>query len=242
MLRGRGRRAAMSVLVAALSGVLAVGCGRGSSGGGATVDKKKPEGYASSGQLPEHLAADGTTVVIGSARADTVVRVYEDLRCPVCGEFEEDGGAGALRKMTLDGEVRTEYTLASFLDDRLGGKGSKKAANALRAALEQGKFVEYHDLLFQEQPEEAVDGYTDAFLLRMASHVEGLRGAEFDAAVKGMKYRSFVTASEKAFEADQAPGTPAFAVNGTLLEEDRSNLMFDPKYVPLVVGTSTLPE
>ncbi|MFB7711195.1 DsbA family protein [Streptomyces sp. NPDC056105] len=241
MLRGRRRRAAISVLVAALTGALAVGCGQGSSGGDTAVDKK-PGRYASSGQLPEHLAADGTTVVVGSARADTVVRVYEDLRCPVCREFEEDGGAGALRKMTLDGEVRTEYTLASFLDDRLGGKGSKKAANALRAALEQGKFVEYHDLLFQEQPEEAVDGYTDAFLLRMASRVNGLRGVEFDAAVKGMKYRSFVTASEKAYEADKAPGTPTFAVNGTLLEGDRRNLMFDPRYVPLAVGMSTLPE
>ncbi|MFI9775765.1 DsbA family protein [Streptomyces sp. NPDC051956] len=241
MLRGRGRRAAISVLVAVLTGPLAVGCGRGSSGGDAT-DAKKPERFASSGQLPEHLAADGTTVVVGSSKADTVVRLYEDLRCPVCRDFEEDGGAGALRNMTLHGEVRTEYTLASFLDDRLGGKGSKKAANALRAALEQGKFVEYHDLLFQEQPEEAVDGYTDAFLLRMASRVKGLRGAEFDAAVKGMKYRSFVTASEKAFEADKASGTPAFAVNGTLLKEDRRNLMFDPKYVPLAVRTSTLSE
>ncbi|MFB8269078.1 DsbA family protein [Streptomyces sp. NPDC055955] len=241
MMRGRGRRAARSVLVAALGGVLAVGCGRGSAGGDAT-DAKKPERYASSGQLPEHLAADGTTVVVGSSKADTVVRLYEDLRCPVCREFEEDGGAGALRKMTLAGEVRTEFTLASFLDDRLGGMGSKKAANALRAALEQGKFVEYHDLLFREQPEESVDGYTDAFLLRMASRVKGLRGAEFDAAVKGMKYRSFVTASEKAYEADKAPGTPSFAVNGTLIREDRRNLMFDPRYVPLAVRTSTLPQ
>ncbi|WP_405479032.1 hypothetical protein [Streptomyces sp. NBC_00009] len=65
MPRGRGRRATMSVLVAALTGVLAVGCGRGSSSGDATVDKK-PERYPSSGQLPEHLAADGTTVVVGS--------------------------------------------------------------------------------------------------------------------------------------------------------------------------------
>ncbi|MFF1358651.1 DsbA family protein [Streptomyces sp. NPDC058297] len=234
MLRGRARRAAVSVLVAALTGVLAAGCGRGSSGGDGTSDKK-PERFANSGQLPEHLAADGTTVVVGSSKADTVVRLYEDLRCPVCRDFEEDGGAGALRKMTLHGEVTTEYTLASFLDDRLGGKGSKKAANALRAALEQGKFVEYHDLLFQEQPEEAVDGYTDAFLLRMASRVKGLRGAEFDAAVKGMKYRSFVTASEKAFEADKASGTPAFAVDGTLLKKDWWNLMFDAESVPLVV-------
>ncbi|GAA5016690.1 hypothetical protein GCM10023335_42640 [Streptomyces siamensis] len=51
---------------------------------------------------------------------------------------------------------------ASFLDDRVGGSGSKRAVNALRAALEEGKFVEYHEVLYANQPEESVDGCTDA--------------------------------------------------------------------------------
>ncbi|MEU6662274.1 thioredoxin domain-containing protein [Streptomyces sp. NPDC046821] len=233
-----GRRAAMAVLGTALAGALVTGCG-GKDVSSTDAKHDAPERFANSAQLPEYLAADGTTVVVGSAKADTVVRLYEDLRCPVCRDFEEEGGAGALRKMTLDGEVRTEYTLASFLDDRLGGKGSKKAANALRAALDQGKFVEYHDVLFHEQPEESVDGYTDAFLLRMASRVKGLRGDEFDTAVKDMKYGSFVTASEKAYEQDKVSGTPGFAVNGTLLGDDMRGGMFDPKYLPVVVAMAS---
>jgi hypothetical protein len=100
----------------------------------------------------------------------------------------------------LDRRTRTEYTLASFLDDRAGGRGSKKAVNALRAALERGKFVEYHEVLRAHQPEESTDGYTDACLLELAGKVKGLRSPEFNAAVKNMKYRSFVTASQKAYE------------------------------------------
>lgn len=75
----------------------------------------------------------------------------------------------------LDRRTRTEYTMASFLDDRLGGGGSKKAVNALRAALGEGKFVEYHEVLYANQPEESVDGYTTTALLDLAGEVEGLR-------------------------------------------------------------------
>ncbi|MEW2490650.1 hypothetical protein [Streptomyces sp. NPDC048411] len=45
-----------------------------------------------------------------------------------------------------------------------------------------------------------VDGFTDEFLLEMASRVEGLRGPGFDAAVRTMKYQAFVVASEEALQ------------------------------------------
>lgn len=245
-LRARGAAASAGVLAAVL---LAAGCdtGGGTDGGGdrgsgdgkahaeASPGGKAVAGsFADSGQLPERLAADGTTIVVGSPAAGTAVHVYEDLRCPVCAEFE-NSGADELRDMTVSGEVRTEYTLASFLDDNLGGEGSRKAANALRAALEKGLFLEYHDVLFDHQPEEAVDGYTDAFLLRMAARVDGLRDADFDAAVKGMKYRSFVTASEKAFDDDGVDGTPGFAVDGRLVDATVRNDFFDPGTLPSAV-------
>jgi protein-disulfide isomerase len=241
-LRARGAAVSAGVLAAVL---LAAGCetgggtDRGSGDGKAHVEaspggKAVADSFADSGHLPERLAADGTTIVVGSPEAGTAVHVYEDMRCPVCAEFE-DSGADELRNMTVSGEVRTEYTLASFLDGNLGGEGSRKAANALRAALEKGLFLEYHDVLFDHQPEEAVDGYTDAFLLRMAARVDGLRDAGFDAAVKGMKYRSFVTASEKAFDDDGVNGTPGFAVDGLLVDATVRNDFFDPGTLPSAV-------
>ncbi|MFD6310814.1 DsbA family protein [Streptomyces nigra] len=169
--------------------------------------------------LPERLGADGTTITVGDPEAPVKVHLYEDPRCPYCKEFETTGGGPRLRDAMLDRSVIAEYTLASFLDDRLGGTGSKKAVNALRAALEEGKFVEYHELLYANQPQESVDGYTDAYLLKLAGEVKGLRGPEFDAAVKTMKYRAFVTASEKAYEKaggtkdPEGPGTPTAVIN-----------------------------
>ncbi|WP_434091831.1 DsbA family protein [Streptomyces althioticus] len=189
--------------------------------------------YRSVEELPEELGRDGTTVRVGDPHAPVTVHLYEDPRCPVCEEFETTGAGPELRRATLEGTARTEYTLASFLDDRVGGSGSKKAVNALRAALEEDKFAEYHEVLYANQPEEVVDGYTDAFLLELAGHVEGLRGPEFDDAVRTMKYRDFVTASQKAYEKaggpsdPRGPGTPTAVVNGTMIPAEYNAVLWD---------------
>ncbi|MFD7942533.1 DsbA family protein [Streptomyces sp. NPDC059744] len=171
-------------------------------------------GYATDADIPESLGADGVTVVVGDERADTTVQLYEDLRCPACEEFETQGAGAKLHSLAQHGLVQIHYTLASFLDDRLGGDGSRKAVNALRAALAEGKFVEYHQVLYAHQPDEAVDRYTDDFILKMASRVEGLRGPRFDTAVRTMKYQAFVEASEYAFQHSSTSGTPTLTVSG----------------------------
>ncbi|MEV0220311.1 thioredoxin domain-containing protein [Streptomyces sp. NPDC050704] len=202
------------------------------AGCGQPAVEVKP-GFESAEELPEKLGKDGTSVVVGDPDAKMIVQLYEDPRCPYCEEFETTGGSPQLREAMLDRRARTEYTLASFLDDRVGGSGSKKAVNALRAALKEGKFVEYHEVLYANQPEESVDGYTDTYLLELADEVEGLRGPAFDAAVKTMKYRSFVTASEKAYERaggakePEGPGTPTAVINGKRIPLEYYDLLFD---------------
>ncbi|WP_328678002.1 DsbA family protein [Streptomyces sp. NBC_00322] len=182
-------------------------------------------GHADVADMPESLAADGTSIVVGDAAAHRTVRLYEDPRCPACEEFETTGAGPELQKLTLSGTVQVRYTLASFLDGKLGGNGSKKAVNALRAALEEGKFVEYHQVLYANQPEEAVDGFTDEVLLKLASRVEGLRGTDFDSAVRTMKYQAFVDASERVFQNSIADGTPTMVIDGVPLPELQAGMI-----------------
>lgn len=194
----------------------------------------RPVPYGSVEELPETLAADGTTIVVGDPAAETTVQLYEDPRCPVVEEFEATG-APALRAMTLRREAKTEYTLASFRDDRVGGDGSKRAVNALRAALDTGKFTEYHAVLFENMAKnERVGGYTTAFLLDLADQVQGLRSEAFDSAVETMKYNDFVAASEKTYEAaggddSRGPGTPTVAINGTQITGAQYDWLFERK-------------
>ncbi|MFJ8042882.1 DsbA family protein [Kitasatospora sp. NPDC096147] len=165
-------------------------------------------------QLPARLGADGTTVVVGDPDARHAVQVYADFRCPYCATAE--GATGELlASAAARGELRIEYTLASFLDGRLGGEGSVKAANAARAALEAGRFPEYHAALFANQPtEEGRDGFTDAFLLDVASGVPGLRSDAFDQAVQGLAYRDWVGAARQAFERSGVGSTPTVVLDG----------------------------
>lgn len=183
-------------------------------------------------ELPEDLGADGTTITVGDPKAPLTVHLYEDPRCPYCRQFETTGGGPALRKATLGRQAKTAYTLASFLDDR-GGSGSKKAVNALRAALEQGKFAEYHQVLYASRSAQSAEGYTDAVLLALAKQVRGLRGPAFDTAVKTMQYRSFVTASEQAYERaggreePEGPGTPTAVINGKRIPLEYNQVLLD---------------
>ncbi|GAA3122741.1 DsbA family protein [Streptomyces rectiviolaceus] len=239
----RNARGLAAATVAAIAVVMVTGCApktQSKDEDDKGAGRSRPAPYAGVGELPEELAADGTTIVVGDPAAATTVRLYEDPRCPVVEEFEATG-APALREMTLRREAKTEYTLASFRDDRMGGDGSKRAVNALRAALEAGKFTEYHTVLFENMTEsELAGGYTTASLLKLAGEVEGLRGKPFDSAVATMKYKDFVTASEKTYEAaggddPRGPGTPTVAVNGTQVTGDLYGSLFDKESFDLLL-------
>jgi protein-disulfide isomerase len=241
----RGLAAAVAVAVV---GVSAVGCG--SRGEPAEAKNGRPApAYQALSDVPERLGNDGTTIMVGDPAAPVTVHLYEDPRCPVCKDFETGGGAPRLRAATIRREARTEYTLASFLDDRLGGAGSRKAVNALRAALDKGRFAEYHDVLYAHQPEESVDGFTDAFLLKLAARVPGLRGPDFDSAVKTMKYRSFVDQAEEVYEEaggaqdPHGPGTPTAEIDDVRIPAEYNAVLFDgDAFAGLLTKIRTHPE
>lgn len=165
------------------------------------------------GSLPSRLEADGTTITVGDPSAPHTVAVDEDPRCPVCARFEAANGA-RLTALAAAGKVKLQYTLASFLDAGLGGGGSKRAVNALRAAVQENRFAPLHTLVYAHQPDESHDGFTVADLLDLAGRVPGLRTPAFDAAVRGQSYGSFVTRSEDAFTASGATGTPTVKIDG----------------------------
>ncbi|MEU3601589.1 thioredoxin domain-containing protein [Streptomyces sp. NPDC006798] len=212
--------------------LLPAGCGRTDRAAPARAQELPPP-YVFDDQLPESLGADGTTITVGDSSAPVTVRVYEDPRCPVVEEFELSDGAEVPRSRTRERRVRTEYTLASFRDDSLGGDGSKRAVNALRAAPDAKLFTEYHEVIFRHRAEaEASGGYTTEFLLELAGQVPGLRSGKFDAAVATMSHRDFVVRSQAAYDAangddPRGPGTPTVVVNGKHLSGELYDAIYD---------------
>lgn len=185
--------------------------------------------------LPARLEADGTTITVGNPSARNTVHVYEDPRCPICRQFEAANGS-TLALLAKSGKAKVQYTLASFLDGNLGGGGSQRAANALRAAVAAGSFPMYHAVLYDNQPPEAEDGFTNARLLQLAAQVPGLSGAAFTQAVRTGRYRAFVAASEKAFTDSGATGTPHVVINGTPVTD--ASKLFDASSFALLMKAS----
>ena len=96
------------------------------------------------------------------------------------------------------------------------GEESRRGAVAARAAQEQGKFWEYHDLLYQNQKSINSGAFSDDNLVGFAQEA-GLDATRFRAALESRKYEAVV---EKDFREGQDAGivsTPSFEINGRVL-------------------------
>ncbi|MFE0579846.1 MULTISPECIES: thioredoxin domain-containing protein [unclassified Streptomyces] len=210
-----------SAAIAVASSVGACGARRGGA-----PQATDPLDVSATANLPaarESLAADGTTIVIGNPSAPLSVRVYEDLSCPACADFELAGNGPYLKQAARNDALQLQFTLGSFL-----GPGSKFAANALRAAVDHNRFAKYHEVLYRHQAKvRKAGGFTRDRLLTLAVKVPGLRGPEFDAAVLETKHRDFVEAADEAMAASPAEGTPTMAVNGVPVPTDSRGLYDD---------------
>ncbi|MFE1286179.1 thioredoxin domain-containing protein [Streptomyces sp. NPDC058751] len=169
---------------------------------------------------------DGTVITYGKASAPTTLSVYEDPRCPYCAVFERDLGP-TLTNLADSGKVKVEFHMATFLDKRLEGKGSRTALGALGAALNESPalFKQFHTALYEAQPKEET---TDTFgstskLLEIAGKVPGLRTHAFNKAVKEGTYLAWADKVGETFYDSDVTGTPAAKVGDrhiTLLDED----------------------
>ncbi len=109
------------------------------------------------------------------------------------------------------GTLRLEWRDFPYL-----GQESVNAALAARAAQEQGKFWEYHDLLYKNQKSENNGGFSDENLTKLAREA-GLDVKKFDKDLKSGLYEPLVQADFKEGQNSGISGTPAFVVNGKTL-------------------------
>ena len=106
------------------------------------------------------------------------------------------------------GKVNLVYKHSAFL-----GQESVWAAQAAECAADQGKFWEYHDLLFDKQNGENVGTFTKENLLSYAKEL-GLDTAKFEPCVKNDETLQRVVADTNEGRQVGVTGTPTFFING----------------------------
>jgi protein-disulfide isomerase len=142
--------------------------------------------------------------VRGPASAPVTLVEFSDFHCPFCKGVEA----------TLD-QVRSRYgdkvrlVFKDFPIDSLHPQ-SRPAHEAARCADEQGKFWEYHTVLFAGNPK------TPDQLKGVAQQV-GLDMAKYDQCVASGKHRAAVQKEIDEGRRLGVTGTPAFFINGRLL-------------------------
>jgi protein-disulfide isomerase len=163
---------------------------------------------------PSAAVDSGTAFKVGTGTV--TIDVYEDFMCPICHEFENQSGA-TIKQLVAAGKVTVRYHPVAILDRESNGtEYSTRAAGAAAAAAEGGKFVEYHDVLYQNQPSEGSDGLSNAKLIDLGKPV-GLTSQAFADAVNNKTYTAWAGKVTDTFSARGYTGTPTVVVAGKQL-------------------------
>ena len=105
----------------------------------------------------------------------------------------------------------------------MGGSGSRHAANAAACAQDTGRFPAYHDVLYENQPQEADDAFAkDSKLIELAAKVDGLDTPTFRTCVENGTHNSWVVKSNQAFQSGGFGGTPTVLLNGKNIYQDQT--------------------
>ncbi|MFB7508941.1 DsbA family protein [Streptomyces broussonetiae] len=197
--------------LAAVIGVVAANSGKNKS------EKAGPVVVPSGAQGKDSLA-----IPVGKDSAKSTLTIWEDMRCPACQAFEV-AYRPTLHELVDAGKLRIEYHLVRLIDGNLGGTGSLRGANAVACAQDAGKFRDYHDVLYTNQPKETDDAYSsNAKLIELAGKVKGLDTPAFQKCVNDGTHDSWVNKAHKAFQSGGFTGTPTVLLGGKNIYNDRT--------------------
>ncbi|MCB5910520.1 DsbA family protein [Streptomyces pinistramenti] len=233
--KARARRSRQAIVAGAVVVVLAVGGGIAfwaSSSGGS-------EGSAARVTVPKGAVGGARPAVpVGAPDAPSALTVWEDFRCPACRQFET-GFRSVIHELEDSGQLRSSYHLATIIDGNAGGMGSLNAANAALCAQNAGKFRDYHDVLYANQPPEQQDKFADKkLLLQLAGKVKGLSSGAFTTCVNDGTYDALVRKSNDAFASSGYRGTPTVLLNGKDLAKEKNGQFTPVEFKKMVLDAN----
>jgi len=151
----------------------------------------------------------------GNPKASVIVVEFSDFQCPYCQGVEP-----TLKKLLAkyEGRIGLAYRDLPLKDIH---PQAELAAEAGRCAGEQGKFWEYHDVLFQNPNKLDRNGLTE--------HARNLALDEkqFDSCLSTGKYKAQVEEDRQAGLRAGVTGTPGFFINGNVLSGNQPQESFE---------------
>lgn len=195
--------------VAIISAALLAGTlDRGSTAGPPVTGIQESESPSESLNLARRI--DGDPTALGSIDAPVVLVEYADYRCPFCGVFARDTMPLLVKEYVDSGQLRIEWR-----DFPVFGDESVAAAIAGRAAGEQGKFWEFHEVLFANAPERGHPELPRERLIEIATEIEVADIDRFTADLDNPELATAVGVDQAEAAAIGVTSTPIFLINDT---------------------------
>ena len=172
------------------------------------------------------LAADATPTPTVPDDSGTVANIvtYIDYLCPFCGQFEQTNSE-SIRAMIEEGAATLEvHPIAILTNKSAGTQYSLRAANAAACVADNSpeSFLDFHDLMFQNQPEEGTEGLSNDEIAELAEQAEVSSFSTIEKCIDDKQFHTWVQDATNQALTQPVPnsdlasitGTPTVLVNG----------------------------
>jgi len=173
--------------------------------------------------------ADGSGLVF-NPEIKNQIDIWEDFQCPACRDFEAVNSA-YIKDLIDKKKAKVVYHPLTFIGERstLGFNESIIAANAAACAMDEGKFLDMHTIIFQNQPGEENSGkFTKEYMLSLGNRI-GITSMKFQDCVTQGNYALWTESSASYAAVKNVNATPTVSVNGKeLIREPGNSEYSDP--------------
>ncbi|HEX4814344.1 MAG TPA: thioredoxin domain-containing protein [Nonomuraea sp.] len=173
---------------------------------------------------PITVQPDGSVVMAKSGVTRPVIDIYEDFQCPACKEAERVSGQ-TFKNLAAEGKAKVVYHPITIFSQEPTRSNSLRAGAAARCVADGRQWMAFHDLLFDNQPAETVQGFKVDELARWGKEA-GVTAPDFQQCVTSQKHvQTQLSYSTKIMSEQKLTHTPTVKLNGTEMD---NQVIFSP--------------
>jgi protein-disulfide isomerase len=170
-------------------------------------DKTKYFERIASQTAPPLVNLENGSPPLGSESAPVTIVEFGDYQCEACYHWFHN-----TRSTLIDNYIETGKAKLVFVDLPFLGRDSPKAAQASYCAEDQGKYWEYHTILYTFQDGPPDSGWADRDRLNSFAFSLDMNMDEFNECIDSSKYKKRVDANYEEAVKNGANSTPTFII------------------------------
>jgi len=158
-------------------------------------------------QQKAQLEFENGSPILGSESAPVTIVEFGDYQCEACYHWFHN-----TRSTLIDNYIETGKAKLVFVDMPFLGRDSITAAHASYCAEDQGKYWEYHTMLYNFQDGPPDSGWADRDRLNSFAFSLDMNIDEFNECMNSSKYKNRVKANFDEAMKNDAKSTPTFII------------------------------